>query len=185
MENQQEAQFDIVDMAHIFTSTNTTSQRHLACIPCRQQKVRCDGQKPRCKRCGSGRSRLQCTYPQASSKRGRPRKQAAHAVPGLSSRSSSPLNASCESASVLRWDESGVDNNSAGTASSIRPSTATTTSPGSDRTDSLVHVSYTDNVLHTAMDIDVKDKQMDMFDAAFLVDDTTSDCLPRGLTETL
>ncbi|MCJ1434764.1 hypothetical protein MMC27_004134 [Xylographa pallens] len=36
--------------------------RHLACIRCRQKKVKCDGGKPLCKRCTSGAATGECSY---------------------------------------------------------------------------------------------------------------------------
>ncbi|ORY68267.1 uncharacterized protein BCR38DRAFT_422616 [Pseudomassariella vexata] len=47
--------------------------RHLACNRCRVRKVRCDGQKPYCKRCANGGAPWECSY-QASVKQRPPRR---------------------------------------------------------------------------------------------------------------
>lgn len=178
----QEAQFEILDMAHIYTST--ASKRHIACNPCRQSKARCDGRKPFCKRCGSGQSPWQCSYPKASSKRGRPRKQAAGPAPSSSSQTSSPSNASSKSPSVPEWQDDGFNDISHGNVGFTWPNVSTPLTPSPD-SEVPAGGMKGNSTLNIGMDMNLADTAMNDFHPPLLLDVALTECLPRGLTETL
>ena len=197
-------QFEVLEMAH-FHDANKGPQRHIACDPCRRSKVRCDGGKPFCKRCGSSLAAWECSYTRASAKKGRPRKRGVDPRPqsrtlSISSASgTSPSSPGCQ-------DE--VGSLITDTPQSISPSifAGQSFTSGDDGFNILCHDAavltwsgeplalITDDETTTfettsdrnlIKDTKFADMAIEGFQTALQVGVAPPDCLPRELTETL
>lgn len=185
MDSSQAIRFEHVDAAHFSPAPGGAGpQRHIACNPCRESKVKCDGCRPVCKRCHGTGSATRCSFVRNSAKRGRPKKP--RPEPPLSTTMSSDSSTSyTPQGDTPGWleatrDGDGVIAHTFGAAAASWPATSQPTppTPPDDRV-------LGDDESPPGEFSDIADMVVEDFQTALQVDIAPPDGLTPGLTKTL